>query len=328
MARIFTEGFEMKDFIGYIIGGGVSITTTNPRSGIAAAGLNDSRSLKRFTTAVDEMYIRTGIKINGIGNQRIIWYKGSTELGSIRTNAESKLGIYVGSTLKATGSLMLAANVWYLLEVHVKIADEDGIIEARVEGGAVDVTFSGDTKPGADADIDNIVWYGGSGGASLDDLAINDISGTVDNSWCGDGKVVMLTPNANGDLSQLMGSDADQIDNYLLVDEFPKDDDTTYVEGSVVDEKDLYNLTDFGLNEQAIKRVWAEARARDTVADAGLVALALKTYDTEYVGPDVTLFTTFTKQILGTVHTVNPNTSAAWTPAELDALQAGPVTRS
>jgi len=322
MARIFTEGFEMRDLLFFDATGSAGFST--PRSGAASLNLGYQGWGNKTIVDLAEAYFRFGFRFNGYQGAIFIWYNGGTRLGYIGIDSSRRLVIYTGDVLRATGTIVLSLSAWYLIEVHVLISDT-GVVEVRLDG-ILDVSYSGDTKPGAEATI-NVCRYCGDS-VQFDDLAMNDTTGAVDNSWCGDGKVVMLTPNANGDLSQLMGSDADQIDNYLLVDEFPKDDDTTYVEGSVVDEKDLYNFTDFGLNEQEIKRVWAEARARDTVADAGLVALALKTYDTEYVGPDVTLFTTFTKQILGTVHTVNPNTSAAWTPAELDALQAGPVTRS
>ena len=322
MARIFTEGFEMQDLLFFDATGSAGFST--PRSGAASLNLGYQGWGNKTIVDLAEAYFRFGFRFNGYQGAIFVWYNGGTRLGYIGIDSSRRLVIYTGNVWRAIGTITLSLSAWYLIEVHVLISDT-GVVEVRLDG-ILDVSYSGDTKPGAEETI-NVCRYCGNE-VQFDDLAMNDISGTVDNSWCGDGKVVMLTPNANGDLSQLMGSDADQIDNYLLVDEFPKDDDTTYVEGSVVDEKDLYNFTDFGLNVQEIKRVWAEARARDTVADAGLVALALKTYATEYVGPDVTLFTTFTKQILGTVHTVNPNTSAAWTPAELDALQAGPVTRS
>ena len=322
MARIFTEGFEMKDLLFFDATGSAGFST--PRSGAASLNLGYQGWGNKTIVDLAEAYFRFGFRFSGYQGAIFIWYNGEAQLGYIGIDSSRRLVIYTGDVLRATGTIVLSLSAWYLIEVHVLISDT-GVVEVRLDG-ILDVSYSGDTKPGAEETI-NVCQYHGDE-VQFDDLAMNDTTGAVDNSWCGDGKVVMLTPNANGDLSQLMGSDADQIDNYLLVDEFPKDDDTTYVEGSVVDEKDLYNFTDFGLTEQEIKRVWAEARARDTVADAGLVALALKTYATEYVGPDVTLFTTFTKQILGTVHTVNPNTSAAWTPAELDALQAGPVTRS
>jgi hypothetical protein len=156
-----------------------------------------------------------------------------------------------------------------------------------------------------------------------DDLAINDTSGGADDSWCGDGRIIALTPNANGDLSQLTGSDGNSTDNYLLVDDVPSNGDTDYVEGSTVDQKDLYNLTACGLTGVIIKRVWAASRSRDTVAAGGLISLVVKTNSTEYAGTDRALATSYA-EVLGDIHTVNPNTSGAWSTSDLDALQVGP----
>ena len=56
------------------------------------------------------------------------------------------------------------------------------------------------------------------------------------------------------------------------------------------------------------------------------MALGLKTVSTEYWGDDLNMLTTY-NDYRGTVHTINPNTLAAWTVAQLDALQVGPKVR-
>ena len=327
MARIFTEGFELRDGVFFDLLGG-AINTTTKRSGGASWYIVNGTAKKNVSDA-SEIYIRVGFNcLNSSTTYIFRWYKNSTELGSIRWNSVSgKMAIYTGaSTLVANGNIVIGLTTWYLLEAHIKISDTIGVIEVKIDG-MTDATFSGDTKPGADTDI-NTFWYSVTGGVYYDDLAYNDTTGESDNSWCGDGKIIALTPNANGDLSQLVGSDLNSIDNYLLVDEYPHDTDTTYVEGSNVDEKDLYNLAACGLSGVTITRVWGESRTKDTVAADGLVAIVLKTNSTEYPSSDITLLTSYTKQILGTVHSVNPNTAVAWSTGDLDALQVGVKTRS
>src|SRR5690606_16177194 len=118
----------------------------------------------------------------------------------------------------------LAKSGWNLFEMHVVYAETGGLIEVRLDGGPIS-DYSGATKLAAWADdLGYVRWRGtGSGGLRLDDVAINDASGGADNSWCGDGHVVGLIPNANGDESDFVGSDSNQVDNYQLVDEFPHD---------------------------------------------------------------------------------------------------------
>jgi hypothetical protein len=67
-------------------------------------------------------------------------------------------------------------------------------------------------------------------------------------SWlCQDMYVTVHKPNGNGDSSDLDGSDGNQIDNYLLVDDLPGGSSGTeseYVEGQNNGEQDLYNFED------------------------------------------------------------------------------------
>ena len=221
----------------------------------------------------------------------------------------------------ATGTPLRMMSGWFLLEAHIKIHDTTGIVEVRYDGQN-DVSFSGDTKPGADTAIDLINWTP-TNYIYYDDLAINDTVGAVDNSWCGDGHIIALAPNANGDLSQLDGSDGNKTDNYLLVDEKPSNSDTDYVEGSVAGNTDLYNFESAGVTG-TILHVWAEARAKDTVAASGTLILDIKTGGVEYNSPNLILLTTY-GQMLGPLYNYNPGTSGTtWTDSDLTAIQAGP----
>jgi len=333
MSRIFTEGFEMGSVDTSVWLGTVGLNTgavVRPGSGVYSANFTSSNAYRELGASFSEFYLRTAFRMDKTDSNALVgWYHAGTQLGHIYfTKNTRKITLYVGSSLVATGTKILSLATWYLLEVYVKISDAGGVITLKIDG-TQDCTFSGDTKPGADTNIDRIRFYNDYNyGCYWDDIALNDMVGAVDNSWCGDGHVIALAPNANGDLSQLLGSDGDSTDNYLLVDETPQDGDTTYVEGSAVDEKDLYNLAASGLLANSIiKEVWAEAVCKDTVGAGGLLALVLKTNSMEYASADIALGISYAI-LRGTNHPINPNTSAAWTIGELDALQAGPKTRS
>lgn len=337
MTRVFTEGLEAGDMAGWTFSAGVSVTGTAPRSGTYSAAFQGASGVyaQKNITAISEGFIRTAIYHTGVATVAgmvnfVNWRKGTTVLGYLKINATTRcIEIYVGGVLKATGTIPVTTSAWFLIEVHFKIDDTVGIIEVKVEG-VLDCTFSGDTKPGADADVDNIYFMFGTNNPAqyMDDFAINTTAGTTDNSWCGDGHIVALLPNANGDLSQLTNTAGTSVNNYTYVDERPHNSDTDYVEGSVVDNKDLYNYAATGLAATAvILRVWAESRSKDTVATGGLIALVIKTNSTEYTGSDTILSTSYT-QVKGPEYTLNPNTTTAWSISDLDAIQAGPKTRS
>jgi hypothetical protein len=331
MARILTEGFELQDMVGFSTSTIGSISTSVKRSGNASLTLAGGKDLTySFPASYSEFYIRAGIYLNTINGLSIRWYKNSVELGSIRTDTSGSILIYTSTgTLRATGTTPLSTGIWYLIEIKVLINDTTGSIEVKLDG-ASEVSFSGDTKPGTDTDANVMKFYGlTSNGFNLDDVALNDTSGGADNSWCGDGKIIMLIPNGNGDASGLTGSDGNSTDNYLLVDEAPSDDDTTYVEGTVVDTEDLYALSNMTVSGITIKRVWVAARAKDTVASGREISLNIKpSGGTTQLGTSVALLDSYTKNILGDYYTTNPVTTSAWQISELDSLQAGVRIRS
>lgn len=325
MARLFTEGLEMADPLAFhSVYGAVTFTTATKRSGAYGLqlGYRDSWA-KVDITDTNELFIR--LPINAASGIMLYWLSDvTTSMGYISANASHLMEVRVGTTLVATGAKVLSTSGWDLVEIRIKIADSGGIIQTKVNG-IDDINYSGDTKPSTATNISFIQFFGN--GHVFDDIAINDTSGAVDNSWCGDGHVIALVPNVNGDLSQLTGSDGNSTDNYLLVDETPSNSDTDYVEGSTVDEKDLYNLAASGLSNVNISRVWGESRSKDTVTAGGLLAITIKTEGTEYDSGDIALSTSYTA-IKGPEYLVNPQTGIAWTVAELDALQVGPKTRS
>src|SRR3972149_6225726 len=207
-------------------------------------------------TALSEAYFRLALYISADPSNILSWLSGTTWLGTLKRNTTSKfLELYTSTaTLVATGDIAIQASTWYVIEVHVKIDDTTGALDVRVDG-VDDAAFAGDTKPGAETTFNTLRYHGGSNTSYYDDLAMNDTNGSVDNSWCGDGKIILLKPNANGDSSQWDGSDGNQVDNYLLVDDIPSDDDTTYVQSAILANKDLYNLAASGLSDVVILRV-------------------------------------------------------------------------
>jgi len=331
MTRIFTEGFESGDTLAMNVatyGAGIAQVRSGSYSLQGAQG-NSSTGIT--ISGVSEVYFRCAHWTNGTSGTLLKWRIGATELGSLRFNSTNRcLELYTGTaTYVAGGTHPIPSNAWFLYEVHIKIDASAGVLEAKIDG-VLDSSFNGNTKPGTATTFDNFLLPGtGTNVCYMDDIAINNTSGSVDNSWCGDGRIIALVPNANGDLSQLMGSDGNTTDNYLLVDEKPSNGDTDYVEGSVVDEKDLYNMSATGLaSNNIIRRVWVESRSRDTASAGGSIALAIKTNSTEYLSSNITLLGTYTASIKGIDYPLNPNSGVAWTISDVDALQAGPVTRS
>lgn len=327
MTRIFTEGFEMGDGLFWSSAAG-AIATTSPRSGTYHWNNNANTACYQTFTGLSELYFRTGFLVNAFTNQAFIGIRNSsTAIFTIAWNGTGYTAV-VNGTSQVLGTY--SANIWFLLEVYLKIADSpNGRCIVKLDGVTV-WDFTGDTLNASNTTVDNFYCIRpsatlGGGVVYLDDIALNDTNngdGKGDNSWCGDGHIIALTPNGNGTTNQWTGSDGNSTDNYLLVDERPANNDTDYVEDSTTGNRDMYAMSDFDASgNKTILRVWPECRARDTVAAGGQIKLGVRTNSTVYLSAAKSLLTTYTSQIKGDDYKTNPNSASAWTDSEADAVE-------
>jgi len=334
MARIFTEGFEMGDLLNTDVNVNAIVSTAVKRTGNYAMRVTGGGGyMRKNITGISSGYVRTGAyraiaTVGHYGQIGISFWNGGTQLIEIRQTANlDPLRIYIGGTLVASGNTVPAAYRWYLVEVYVKIDDTEGEVTVKLNG-IPEVTFNGNTKPGAETTFDNI-RFGNPGIGSTtyiyyDDIAINDTTGDVDNSWCGDGRVILIRPNGDGDHIDFMNSAGSTDPNYTFVDEIPSDGNATYVYPSTepANEYDLYTLETPSLPDNAIiARVWAEARAKSPTTDHPVAILLRGTMDTE--GPATILGTSY-QPVISAYHTMN-DVGEQWSSIDFDNLQAGVI---
>jgi hypothetical protein len=231
---------------------------------------------------------------------------------------------HVGGSSVASGSWSITA--WRLIRVHYK-PGTPGEFQLYIDDDQV-ANWGGDTNVSY-GNLGRFYFQCQSGHPNsayhyCDDVAINDPSGTANNGLPSDGYIQVLLPNGNGDASEWTGSDSNQVDNYLLVDEAGHDSDSTYVLSTEAGPKDLYNLStiSLGLGERIVTiQPLAIARAYDASATMS-IQLGLKTNNTEVWSEDIDLGTTYNGS-LGEIYEVNPVTDVNWTQGEIDVLQVG-----
>lgn len=179
----------------------------------------------------------------------------------------------IGDTSVASAPAGMFANTetWHHIVFDVKI-DVNGWMVFYCDGIEI-VRFDGDTT-GAGASVDMHKWGYSIAGQGwmpyryIDNLYIDDMTGEAAASVEGTELFFhLMTANGNGANSNYVGSDADSVDNYLLVDDNPPDNDTTYVETDATGNIDTYALSDFTVPEgQVASGMIAFALARATAA--------------------------------------------------------------
>ena len=330
--RLFTDGAEFGDIlelssVGTPASEGVS--SAQARSGTYSyysGGVEGStRWIEKTFTASSEIFYRFGVRRAGAQDMNIAIVKsGTTQIGYLKVpGATGKIEIYVGSSTKvATSTITIPVGSWMLIEWHLKIDDSVGVSEVKIEG-VLDATFTGDTKPDTNTTVNFMRHCSYNWDSTYyDDLAVNNTDnsdGKGDTSWCGEGRVEILMPNGNGNVNEWTGSDSNSTDNYLLVDDKPPSS-ADYVEDSTPGNQDAYALTDFTGTNKQILRVWAAARAIDTVPEGAQMKIGIRTNSTDYLSSAKTLLTVY-GPVIGDEYKVNPNDSGAWEDADLDALE-------
>jgi hypothetical protein len=185
------------------------------------------------------------------------------------SNQDQLLRVYRGTqtgTLLATANQLLGAALWTFLEVKATVADNGGVVQARLDGTQV-LGFTGDTRNAGIAEFATVRFsnhFVGSGTRHLlrlDDVYLCDTAGSRNNDFLGDVRVVTLRPNADTPQADFTPS-AGRV-RYSLLAEAPDDDgDATYVESGTVGHKDLYGYQDLTGTPAAIMAVQGSRRLR------------------------------------------------------------------
>jgi len=135
-----------------------------------------------------------------------------------------------------------------------------------------------------------------------------------------------LRPNGAGDNTQLSRNGA--FANWDCVDDSFSDGDSTYVyTTSTSFLSDTYATNDHASGSGTINSVTVYIQARETSSFfGGYARTIIRTYNTNYESSDISLTTSY--DTYSTTYVTNPKTDAAWTWAEINAVECGVALRS
>jgi len=186
------------------------------------------------------------------GVSLIVWGEPDTPsfTSSVMMNSSGQIGL-VDNDLNLIGSLSspVSLNTWHYLEILEN--GSTGNIELRLDGTSV-ASASGLTMG-----FGNSIYWGvdphdlGSSCADTatmdiiyDDIAINDDSGSYQNSWPGAGHDSFFVPSVAGDSNQWLKTDSSPGDsnNYSLVNSLGNASFTHFVASKTLGNTDLYRM--------------------------------------------------------------------------------------
>lgn len=296
MARLYSDNFGINsttvNLNTWDTYAGGTLSTTTFRTGVRSGRISSLASgtaqgwLKKWdgTTRTGPFWLRTYlyvhvrpsaanhiISMNGASGS-----VGSTPRGMIKLNSDGTLTLHDSAgTQIGSASAALTLDTWYMVELKVDHSPASGsrITEGRLNGG-IFATSSSQTDG-------NVFAFSVGGNLNSEaqttgdwffaDIAINDNTGTYQNSYPGSEKVLYLPvsgagdANGWGDTSNAAGS----TNNYTLVDENPPNDATDMVQSGTLNAEDLYAVTDSGIaTADIVNAVLVGGRFRNNTSDA------------------------------------------------------------
>ena len=298
--------------------------------------------------ALTEGYFRINMKYNGTQTVGLpmLWLfdqSVSTTVPQIKVelnmqgNGQDQLSLLTGNggagtTLYSSTALQTipqSAGTYTRIEVHVRFSP--ALVEVKVNDVLWITTGGNPISLNGGVHIDKMRIYGtvgtGAGGnnydAFYDDIAVNDISGTTNTSWCGEGFIQPFVPNANGTVTQLINSAGTQVNNFSYVNTIPVTSNGTNSVGTGTSgQEDTYLLTHLPAEARGVNALNLFAYALKNTPSINNANLVLRIGGTDFAGSAIALPVGSMGTIQRTVE-IDPSTGTVITPTNFNAYEAG-----
>lgn len=350
MSRLWSSGAELQSITdGVEITTGIltpAIDTSTFRSGLAsyrflrtgAAGQRAIGYQFSSTNATTDFYFRFYFRLATLASQQYIICRTKTTSSalkvSVRINTDGTLELWNEEDSSQIGldSSALSLNTWYRIELRVNTTTiASTVVDARIDGvsfasGTIDLTAGiaiidlGGLSVSVDSTFE---WH-------IDDIAINNSSGSFQNSYPGVGEIRHLIPNATGDNGDWTGDNTD-------IDEITPDDTTTKISSNTGAQLEDVNLaaTPAGIGASDIINVVAVGcrfNGAGASSNAGFklrvkASAAGTTEESAEITPTNTTWITNAsaspRNYSLTLYDLPGASTTAWTKTDLDAAQIG-----
>lgn len=264
-----------------------------------------------------------GVAFPSTSSSFVLLMDGSTFQVELRMTSTGQIAAARNGTVLGTSTAVVPINTFSYIEAMFVISPTAGIVEVRLNGNATPIlSLTGqNTRNSANSTINTVRLgtYNAAGRSYYDDFYICDASGSSNNNFLGDVRIDTLFPTADGTYSQFTPSTGTS--HFALVDEAAPNT-TDYNDGSAVGNRDSYQVADLSaITSQTIYAVQVNAAVQKDDAGAKSAAVFMRSGSTNADGPSTVLGTS--QIYLTQIHATDPATAAAWTPAGVNAAEAG-----
>jgi hypothetical protein len=329
MAIKFVEGFDLYDTAAHLVRKGWSLNSGTPflttgRFGGQCVNISNSTVQSPAFTAGNNWamgfaFEASSLSSYGVNGKRLVTLTdGSSQICALYLCSTGKL--IFGRTDSTTNAIassatgIIAAASWNYIEFE--------LVRNATTGGSVNVYANGTlvanasaTNTGSAAPISFQFMNDQDGGnVFFDDMYICDVATKL-----GECRVDTLRPGADTATKQFTPNSG--ANNFSRVNTTLFDDDTTYNSDLTVGHKDLFDIADLSFTPVAVKAVQLTMLARKDDVTTKQIRTNMKTVTSTTNGATQTLTTSYA--LSSDIYETNPDTSAAFTGSEVNALQIG-----
>ena len=347
MALLWCDGFDhygtsttkMLDGVWAEVGGAVSLSSVNPRTGslsIKQSGGTPSTKLRRVfggaktTVGMGAAFYFSALPSGNDGTNLFQFCDTANNeqltigLQSTGTVAAWRRRPSGGTLLGTSASPVVVASAYQHIEAVVFFSDTVGTVEVRVNGVTV-LSLSGiDTVYTANVEASQAYIGGNIPGESLnnpdmyiDDVFCYDNTSSYNHTFIGDRRVLTLFPNANTATADWTA--VGTATGYECIDEASPNDDTDYITAATTGLVSQFGLQNLPGGISVVNAVVMVERARKTEAGVANTQVSIVSGASTSNGADKPLTEVYTYR--QDVFQTDPASAAPFTPAEVDALQ-------
>lgn len=243
----------------------------------------------------------------------ILYFNGAAGTHfSLATDIEGHLQLLDnGGGVLATSAYVVNPSIWQYIEVQF-IIGLPGSIEVYVDGSPA-IVYAGNNQEGASAEVTSLRFYGDTRGISISDFYMVNAPTPL-----GPSRVLLLKPTSDGD--ELDWTPSTGSTHYNLVNEVPPDS-TENITSIIPGDLDCYHFGSLPYAPASISAVQVSWYGETTDVTPRAIKPLLRIGGTNYLGNQQSLNASLQDFIQ--IYPTNPATTAAWTEAEVNALQAG-----